>query len=167
MTGDATAARTAPIDALVTGPRTYTPRGWAADAARLVSASPRLLAIYGRTRVDEATRERVMVAVSRANACAACTRVHEAWALRAGVSAAELQQIGAGELSEMPAGQRAAIVYATALAEARFGPVPEEVAALVDVHLDPDRQRDIETIARLMTFANLTVNSLRVLTGRA
>ena len=144
-------------------PRTYTPRRWATDATELMRASPRLLAIYGRARVERALRERLMVAVSRANACGGCTRVHEAWALRAGVSADELEQIGAGELAGMPAEEQAAIVYATALAESGFGPIPDDAGALADAHLDRERQLDIEAIARLMTFANLSVNSLRAL----
>lgn len=144
-------------------PRTYTAWRWATDAAQLAWASPRLLAIYRGARVNRALRERVMVSVSRANACGACTRVHEAWAIRAGVSAAELERIGAGELAVIPADQRAAIVYATALAESRFGPIPDDVRVLADAHLDRERQRDIEVIARLMTFANLSMNSLHAL----
>lgn len=64
----------------------------------------------------------------------------------------------------LTAEQRAAIVYATALAESRFGPVPDDIGALVDRHLESNRQRDIAAIARLMTFANLTANTVRVLT---
>lgn len=67
----------------------------------------------------------------------------------------------------MPAEHRAAIVYATALAESRFGPVPDEVGALVNAHLEPGRQGDVAAIARLMTFANLTANTVRVLARRA
>jgi AhpD family alkylhydroperoxidase len=70
----------------------------------VVGAYPRLVAIYGAGRVNRGLRERVMVAVSRANACRGCTRVHEAWAVRVGASAEELQQIGAGELAALPAG---------------------------------------------------------------
>jgi AhpD family alkylhydroperoxidase len=106
-----------------------------------------------------------MVAVSRANACGACTRAHEAWALRTGVSANELEQIGAGELAALSDKEQAAIVYATALWESRFGAIPNDARALVDAHLDSERQQDIEVIARLMTFANLSANSLRALAG--
>jgi AhpD family alkylhydroperoxidase len=139
--------------------RTHTPRSWPVDAIRLILAGPRLLAIYGRGRVDPALRERVMVAVARANACQGCTRVHEAWALRAGVSAEELELIGAGELAPLRAEERAAIVYATALAEAGLGHVSADAQAVADDHLDSERRRDIEAVARLMTFANLSVNT--------
>lgn len=146
--------------------RTYTPGCLAADIAQLVRASPRLLAVYGCGRVDPALRERVMVAVSRANACRACTSVHEAWALRAGASAEELEQIGAGRLVSLPDGQRAAIVYAAALAEARSRLIPPDARAVADAHLDRERQRDIEAIARLMTLANLSVNTAQVVARR-
>ena len=107
-----------------------------------------------------------MVAVSRANACGACTRVHEAWAIRAGVPADELEQIGAGELAATRPDERAAIVYATALAESRFGTIPGDARALADAHLKHERQRDVEAIARLMTFANLSANSLQAIARR-
>jgi hypothetical protein len=58
------------------------------------------------------------------------------------------------------------ILYARALAESGFGAIPEDVRALADAHLDPGRQRDIEAIARLMTLANLSVNTAQALSGR-
>lgn len=141
-------------------------RSWTADALKLIAASPRLLAIYGGGRLDPALRERVMVAVSRANACDGCTHVHEAWALRAGVSAAELDQIGAGELTQLPAEQRAAVVYASALAEARFRRLAPDAQAVADEQLEPGRQQDVEAVARLMTFANLSLNTANALADR-
>jgi AhpD family alkylhydroperoxidase len=132
----------------------------------LALAGRRLFAVYGRGSVDPAMRERVMVAVSRANACAGCTRVHEAWALRTGVSAEDLERIGAGELAPLPVQQRAAVVYAAALAEAGFGQIPPDVQAVADQQLDGRLQRDIEAVARLMTFANLSVNTASLLARR-
>jgi AhpD family alkylhydroperoxidase len=143
--------------------RTYTPRTVAVEFTALVRASPRLFAIYRCGRMEPGLRERVMVAVSRANACASCTRVHEAWALRTGVPPDELERIGAGELAAIPAAQRPAIVYATALSEARFQSVTPDAQAVADAQLDPERQRDIEAIARLITFANLSVNTAHAL----
>jgi AhpD family alkylhydroperoxidase len=70
--------------------------------------------------LDPMLRERIMVAVSRVNACAGCTTVHERWALRAGVSAAALEAIGLGDLARLDDRSRAAVVYATVLAGNRF-----------------------------------------------
>ena len=147
--------------------RTYTPRRWLADIVALTRATPRLLAIYGGGRLDPALRERVMVAVSRANGCRGCTSVHEAWALRAGVSAEELEQIGAGDFVSFSMEDRAAIVYATALAEAGFGEIPADIQALVDGHLDRRRQGDVEAVARVITLANLSVNTTAAVAGHS
>ena len=139
--------------------RTYTPRTFAADIIALVRTGPRLLSVYGQSRMDPALRERVMVAVSCTNACRQCTRVHETWALRSGVSADELQRLGAGELAAMPAEHRPAVTYATALAEGRFTSLSPDAQAIADAHLDRKLQRNIEAITRLITFANLSVNT--------
>jgi len=145
----------------------YTLRALLADVWAVLRHSPRLLAIYGRARVDPAVRERVMVAVSRSNACSVCTRVHEAWALRAGASPTELEQIGAGDLAGLPADEQAAIVYATALVESRFAGVGEDARALADARLDPERQLDIEAIARLVTLHNRSLMTVRTFVARA
>ena len=139
--------------------RTHTPRTLGPDVVAVLRAGPRLLSIYTSSRVDPALRERVVVAVSRANACRQCTRVHEAWALRAGVPAAELERVGAGELAAIPAAHRPAVMYVTALAEARFKTIPDDAQAVADEHLDRGRQRDIAAVARLISFANLSVNT--------
>jgi len=139
--------------------RTHTSRTLGPDVVALLRAGPRLLSIYTSSRVDPALRERVVVAVSRANACRQCTRVHEAWALRAGVPAAELERVGAGELAAIPAAHRPAVMYVTALAEARFKTIPDDAQAVADEHLDRGRQRDIAAVARLISFANLSVNT--------
>ena len=131
--------------------------------AALVRAGPRLASIYLTARVDPALRERVMVAVSRANACRQCTRVHEAWAVRMGVPADELRSLGVGELARIPAVDRPAVVYATALAEAQFKTISADAQAVADEHLDRECQRDIEALARLISFANLTVNSAQAM----
>ena len=62
--------------------------------------------LRGRLRADD--RERIMVAVSRVNSCEGCTRVHERWALRAGVSDEELRSLEIGDLAGLDARGRAA-----------------------------------------------------------
>ncbi len=112
-------------------------------------------------------RERIMVAVSRVNACAGCTAVHERWALRAGVPAAELEAIGLGDLARLDDRSRAAVVYATALAENRFRGTPDpELVALASRHLTAAELRAVEAVARMMALANLSASTLGV-TSRA
>lgn len=123
-----------------------------------------LAGVYLRRRLDPGLREQIMVAVSRVNACAGCTRVHERWALRAGVSAAELEAIGLGDLARLDDHSRAAVVYAAALAENRFrGTADRELAALARRHLTAAELRAVEAVARMMALANLSASTL----GRA
>lgn len=109
-----------------------------------------------------------MVAVSRVNACRGCTRAHERWAVRAGVGDGELEAIGLGDLAALDGRGRAAVVYATTLAEAGFrAPVPADVAAAARAELTPRELADVEAVARAMTLANLTVNTIEARAGLA
>jgi AhpD family alkylhydroperoxidase len=123
--------------------------------------APVLAGVYLGGMLDPTLRERIMVAVSRVNACAGCTAVHERWALRAGVSAAELEAIGLGDLARLDDRSRAAIVYATALAENRFrGTADRELVALARRHLTAAELRAVEAVARMMALANLSASTL-------
>lgn len=105
-------------------------------------------------------RERVTVAVSQVNACSACTQMHQRWALRSGVSSAELEALGAGDLADLDPRSRAAIVYAVDLAERRFrGPASPEVAQLTRQHLSIRELSEVEAIARAVALANLTLGT--------
>jgi AhpD family alkylhydroperoxidase len=126
-----------------------------------------LVAAYLGGRLDPELREHVMVAVSRVNACRGCTFVHERWALRAGATAADLEAIGLGDLAPLDERSRAAIVYATALAETGFtGPAPPDVAAAAARHLTPSELESVEAVARAMTLANLSVSTFEALAAR-
>lgn len=82
-------------------PRRFrSPREAAESALGVWVRAPRLWSAY-LGGLDRGVRERVMVAVSRANACAACTAVHERWALRSGITDDELDAIGLGELAQL------------------------------------------------------------------
>jgi AhpD family alkylhydroperoxidase len=127
-----------------------------------------LAAVYLRGRLDPELRERVMVAVSRVNACQGCTFVHEHWALRSGVSSDELATIGLGDLTRLDDRSRAAVLFATARAESRFrGPVPSGVAAEAASQLNPRELVAVEAVARAMAVANLSVSSVAAVRDRA
>jgi AhpD family alkylhydroperoxidase len=105
-----------------------------------------------------------MVAVSRVNSCRGCAFVHESLASRAGVSSEDLEAIGLGDLDDR---SRAAVAYATALAETRFrGPVPADLAASAADQLSPDELVAVDAVARGMAFANLTSNTAEELVDR-
>ncbi len=102
-----------------------------------------------------------MVAVSQANQCSDCLRVHRRWALRAGVSESELDALRAGELDHLNPRSRAAVSYAVDLAQRRFaGSVSAETGGSAREHLSASELEQVEAIARAMAFANLTMNTL-------
>ncbi len=157
-----TAATTRPV------PRVFTSR-WEAlrDLAGVLRRAKPLVDVYARGGLDDALRERVMVAVSQVNACRGCTFVHTRWALRSGVTPDELDAIGLADLGRLDRRSRAAVVYATALAEARFrtSPPPDVIAA-VAAELTPTEIEAVEAVARSMSLANLTASTAEALLGR-
>ncbi|MFN8161685.1 MAG: carboxymuconolactone decarboxylase family protein [Solirubrobacterales bacterium] len=144
-------------------PRTFSsPREALSDLAGVLRRAPALASVYLRGGLEPELRERVMVAVSRANACGGCTAVHERWALRSGVGPEELEAIGLGDLDRLDERSRAAVVCATAMAQARFrGPLP----AGPDGPLSHRDLAAVEAVARAMSLANLSVSSARALLG--
>ena len=150
------------------GPRLFaSPSEAARDLTAVAWRARPLAAVYAGGRLDEALRERVMVAVSRVNACRGCTFVHTRWALRTGVTDDELDAIGLNDLSSLDQRSRAAVVYATALAESRFrsSPPPDVVAAAA-AELTPAEIEAVEAVARMMALANLTASTAEALLGR-
>jgi alkylhydroperoxidase AhpD family core domain len=143
-------------------PRTFASPGEAlSDIVGVLGRTGPLVAVYLRGRLDPELRERVMVAVSRINACRDCTFVHERWAIRSGVTSDELAAIGLSDFATLDDRSRAAVLFATARAESHFrGPVPSEVAAYASSQLTPKELAAVEAVARAMAVANLSVSTL-------
>jgi len=150
-------------------PRTFASAAeWARDVLGVAQRGGVLAAVYLGGRLEARMRERVMVAVSRVNACSGCTFVHQRWALRAGVSSEELEALGLDDLTALDVRSRAAVIYACALAEDRFhGPTAPEIAAAAAERLSVDEMNAIEAVARLMTLANLSVSTAEAIAARA
>jgi AhpD family alkylhydroperoxidase len=153
----------------ISSPRTFASAAeWACDVVGLAKRGRPLAAVYLRGRLDARLRERVMVAVSRVNACGGCTSVHQRWALRAGVSGEELEAIGLGDLAALDERSRAAVVYASALAEGRFRrPIAPEIVAFAAERLSVDELSAIDAVARLMALANLSVSTAEAVAAQA
>jgi AhpD family alkylhydroperoxidase len=149
-------------------PRTFASVGEAlSDIVGVLRRAGPLAAVYVRGRLDPELRERVMVAVSRVNACSGCTFVHERWALRSGVSSEELAAIGLDDLARLDDRSRGAVLLATARAESHFRrPVPSEVAAQAASQLTPAELAAVEALARAMAVANLSVSTIAALRAR-
>ena len=149
-------------------PRVFaSPADAAGELAGLTRHGRALAAVYLCGRLTAQERELVMVAVSRVNACQGCTFVHQRWALGAGVTDDELRALELGDLSGLDARSRAAVVYATARAEARFRRPPVDgVAEAAQANLTPREIAAVEAVARAMTLANLSVNTSEALLAR-
>jgi AhpD family alkylhydroperoxidase len=162
VTGTAFSAAPSP------GARTFTSPSEALSGIVGVLRSARpLAAVYLRGRLDPKLRERVMVAVSRVNACRGCTFVHERWASQSGVTSDELAAIGLDDIASLDDRSRAAVLYATARAESRFSaPVPADVAAEATSRFSPRELDAVEAIAQAMTLANLSVSTAAALGSR-
>jgi AhpD family alkylhydroperoxidase len=160
-------SRTRPVTtaALSGNPRIFGSLGeFAGDVAAVVRRAGPLAAVFLHGRLDRRERERIMVAVSRDNACRGCTVAHQRWALQAGVSAEELRAIELGDLAPLDDRSRAAVAYATALAERRFRrPPPEDVAAAAALHLSPTERAAVEAVARLIALANLSASTVETM----
>jgi AhpD family alkylhydroperoxidase len=142
-------------------PRTFASAEEAArDLANVVLRGPLLAHAYAGG-LDSELRERVMVAVSHVNACGGCTRVHQRWALRAGVSSTELEALRTGDLEHLDTRSRAAVYYAVERAEHRFaGAASTGIEESAREYLSVRELEEIDAIARAMALANLSLNTL-------
>jgi len=165
-----TAPRTGPSEepTLFSGFRkkTYRLEDLSRHLAALVPRMPDVLSVWGRKRVDPLFREEIMVAVARTNECRFCNFVHGQWALVEGLTEDGLERIGRADGSDQNPERGLALDYAQALAAGDFGPVPADLERRVQEHFSEGRRRDIETVARVMTVANLSANTLDALLSR-
>jgi AhpD family alkylhydroperoxidase len=143
----------------------------AGELVGVARVSPELWRVY-RGGISPALRERVMVGVSRANACTGCSRVHQRWAVRAGVTDDELEALGLDDLARLDPANRAAVVYGVERSAAGFpgavgAPCREpDVDAAMEQHFTPEQVRQVDATARGITFANLSVGTAEALQQR-
>ena len=130
------------------------------DLADVLLRGPLLARAYAGG-LDRRLRERVMVAVSQVNVCTGCTRAHQSWARRAGVSAAELEGLRVGELECLDAQSRAAVAYAVVRAESHFAEsVPWDLERSAREQLSAAELDQVDAVARAMALANLSLSTL-------
>ncbi len=151
--------------------RTYTAAQLCADLRRVNWITGG--GIWLRHRLDRQTREAVMLAVSHAHNCRYCAFIHREWALHTGLP---LSVISGIEEPAEPQPERTsgsphdprwlATTYAEALARADFGPVAPLLETAAAVEFSRDHRSRIETVARIMTIINRSINTFDALRSR-
>ena len=115
--------------------------------------------------LDEAFRERLMLAVTQVNRCRYCTDFHAKYALEAGLSEEEIEQLLEGVVERCPPDEVLAVLYARHWAEEVGSPEPEIRQRLVDVYGEA-RADAIDMVLRMIWVGNLSGNTLDYLLYR-
>ena len=146
--------------------KTYSLRELTAAVRRLAPLVHHAGMVWVLRQIDPAFREEIMLTVAQTNSCRYCSYVHQEWAIRAGVPDEEIAQLEGANPATFDRAKWSALAYARALAEADFGPVPEEIAQEVAKHYSPWSRRNIETVALVMNLVNRSANTLEAFRSR-
>ncbi len=123
-------------------------------------------AIWTKGRMHPALREKIMVAVAEVNGCRFCSFAHREWALDVGVSDVELAQLEGMRPEDFDRNTWLAIVYARTLAVEDFGPIDASLERQLAENFSDEKRRDIDVVARSMTLANRSANTLDAFLAR-
>jgi AhpD family alkylhydroperoxidase len=125
------------------------------DAVVLLPPSAAALAGNRRRQLlDRVAIERVMLAVTAVNDCAACSWAHTRIALREGMPPEEISTLLAGNGELVPPDEAAGLAFAQHYADSGCLPDPAAFAALEQVD-GPARARLVLAAAQVMTVGNL------------
>jgi AhpD family alkylhydroperoxidase len=108
--------------------------------------------------VDEAFRERLMMAVTQVNGCRYCSYFHAREALRAGISSEELAAVSSFDFADSPTEQQPALLYAQHWAETDAHP-DEEIRERIRGVYGEETLTAIEMVLRMIRMGNLMGNT--------
>lgn len=108
--------------------------------------------------IDEAFRERLMLAVTEVNDCRYCSFAHARRAIKAGLTRDDVETLLVGDLGGCPPDQAPAVLYAQHWAEADAQPDPDVRQRVVDIYGEA-RTEYIELALRMIRVGNLTGNA--------
>lgn len=140
--------------------RTYTSLGefWH-DFQYLLSRRSTIKKAMSGDLISEAFRERLMNTVTEVNDCRYCRSFHSSQAALAGVSAEELEDITAGQISEnTPADEIPALIYARHWAEENAQPDRDQIRDLGEYYPEPVVEA-IHVILYMIRSGNLLGNT--------
>jgi AhpD family alkylhydroperoxidase len=127
---------------------------WAAQFRRL-----RLMrADRQRGLLDEAFRERLMLAHTSVNECRWCSWQHSREALKEGVESGEVDALLCGVVEDCPEAEATALLYAVHFAETDGRPDPGARARLVEEY-GPERTEAIDRALATIRSGNLIGNT--------
>ena len=89
---------------------------------------------HSSKRVSKAFSERIMLAVTEVNGCRYCSYYHTSVALKAGMSEDEIQGMLGGDLSNAPADESVALLFAQHYAETEGHPEEEAYQRLLETY---------------------------------
>ncbi len=134
--------------------RVYTLAEFHAVLTELIAHFGAAMRAHRSRRVSKAFAERIMLAVTQVNGCRYCNYYHANLALAAGISNQEVQSLMQGELSDAPADEQVALLFAQHYADTKGHPEPESCARLREVYGD-DMADDILAYIRMIMFGNV------------
>ena len=85
-------------------------------------------------KMNHAFLERIMLAVTEVNGCAACSYYHTKVALEAGFSAGEIRNMLSGTFSDVPEGELEGVLFAQHYADQRGKPSRESWQRIVELY---------------------------------
>ena len=116
-------------------------------------------------RVEQALREKLMVAVSGVLECKYCTWLHSEMALTHGVDEAEIQKLLSSELGDFPEDESVALAFAQHYSES--GGKPNEGAkARFFNYYGAKKAKDILSYIQIIYFGNLSGNTVDAFLSR-
>jgi len=145
--------------------RFFTPATFLRALGAMLWHLPRLVRAVRAVRVSRQFAEQIMLAVTQVNGCRYCSYVHSRAALRAGLTADELERLMAAEIGSFPEEQAVALAFAQHYAEAAGSPDTEATARLVAYYGAP-MAGDILAYIRAIQFANLAGNTVDAFLSR-
>ncbi len=135
-------------------------RPYVSMTVALLRRWPDLRALWFQGRIDPAFREELMLAVAGANSCRQCSYAHREWALAEGLPREELAALEGLDADAFDERKWSAVAWAHAFAASDLVDAPAAIDANFREQFSVAEQRDIELVARAMTWMNHTSNTV-------
>jgi len=141
------------------------PMKMVADFGEFWRHPERLRSLRGANGLRHPLAEKIMLAVTSVNGSRSSSYAHARFAMRRGLSQAEVEALLSGDVQHVAPQDAPAVLFARRYAEHRGQPDPHLVQNLVDTYGDPGA-RDIASYVCLVNLANLVGNTFDALISR-